>query len=277
MEFEYITRIKELKKEKGINTEQLSALCDIPVGTLSKILSGVSDSVKLSNIASLCHALGVSLDWLVFGIPENHNNYTLNEDEIRLIEDYRTLDEPSRDFVKSSIALTRTRAAQEKDYAESVRRFSPTLTGTGGKKQRREGVVLPETDSFRRERRGIVVFDLPVSAGPGEYLDEGMNGKTISIPVNDITSRADFAVRINGDSMEPKFHDGDYLLVEKTDAVEVGDLGIFTLDGAGFFKMYGGDHLKSLNPSYRDILLKDYQNVLCCGRVIGKLKKSTMR
>ena len=70
-----------------------------------------------------------------------------------------------------------------------------------------------------------------------------------------------------------KFRDGDIVLVEDTDTVEVGELGIFVLDGNGYFKKFGGDRLISLNEDYGDILLHGYSEVVCCGRVVGKLKK----
>jgi phage repressor protein C with HTH and peptisase S24 domain len=73
--------------------------------------------------------------------------------------------------------------------------------------------------------------------------------------------------------MEPKYHNGDILLVETADSVEVGELGIFILDGNGYFKVYGGDCLISLNPEYGKIMLKDFGEVVCLGKVRGKLKK----
>ena len=50
MEYTYIDRIKQLKSEKKITNDQLSEMTGIPLGTLSKILAGISDSPKLSNI-----------------------------------------------------------------------------------------------------------------------------------------------------------------------------------------------------------------------------------
>ena len=81
------------------------------------------------------------------------------------------------------------------------------------------------------------------------------------------------ALRISGNSMEPRYRDGDILLVQETDTLEFGELGIFILDGNGFFKVFGGDRLYSLNPEYGDILLKDFEEARIAGRVIGKLKK----
>ena len=73
--------------------------------------------------------------------------------------------------------------------------------------------------------------------------------------------------------MEPRYHDGDILLVQEAETLEFGDLGIFVLDGNGFFKIFGGDRLFSLNEKYGDILLKDFSEARILGRVIGKLKK----
>ena len=96
MEYTYIDRIKQIKSEKKITNDQLSAMTDIPLGTLSKILAGISDSPKLANIVAICAALECSLDYILTGIPENTNNYTLDEREIALIENYRKLDKHSR-------------------------------------------------------------------------------------------------------------------------------------------------------------------------------------
>ena len=109
-------------------------------------------------------------------------------------------------------------------------------------------------------------------AGPGVYLDESLS-QVISIPKTSKTMATDYALRISGNSMEPKYHDGDILLVEEAESIEVGELGIFMLDGNGYFKKFGGDRLISLNEEYGDILLRDYAEAVCCGRVIGKLKR----
>jgi phage repressor protein C with HTH and peptisase S24 domain len=122
-------------------------------------------------------------------------------------------------------------------------------------------------------RRSIGLYDMPVSAGVGEFLADSTRIEDISIPDDPRTAEADYALRINGDSMEPKYHSGDVILIQTTDTVEEGELGVFVLDGSGYFKKYGGDHLISLNPKYPPIPLKDFEDVACCGRVVGKLKK----
>ncbi len=269
---DYIERIKQLKKERNITTEQLARDSGVPVGTLSKILSGVADSVKLSNIASVCSALGVSLDYLVFGIPENKHNYTLNPDEMDFIEDFRSLDVYGRDFIKAALKMEISRAANGSGTVPEI-----------PKNQLRLKLNVPTQpaaytgDALRQERRRIPLFDLPVSAGTGEYLDSAESDVTVRIPAGAVSDRADYAIRISGHSMEPKFRDGDVLLVEKTETVDVGDLCIYTLNDCGYFKVFGGDCLISLNPEFGKIMLKDFDTAVCCGRVLGKLKKSGAR
>lgn len=261
----YIDRIKKLKSERKITNDKLSELTGIPLGTLSKLLAGMSDSPKLSNIISIAEALDCSLDYLVNGTVENKNNYMLNRHEIELVEAYRGLDSYGKELVSVVVAKEAERckvgdvAVNEKSETRTGARILPTLTSKG------------VTEAVNA-RRSVLLYNLPVSAGPGVYLDDN-DAEEISIPDNEKTASADFALRISGNSMEPKYHDGDVVLVEAADSVQIGELGIFILDGNGYFKMYGGDTLVSLNPEYSDIMLRNYAESVCCGRVVGKLRR----
>jgi repressor LexA len=259
---DYIDRIKQKKSEKKITNDKLSELTGIPLGTLSKIMAGISDSPKLANIVAIADVLGCSLDYLVNGTPDNENNFFLAPDEMDFIESYRKLDTHSKEVVKLVVSKE-----AERNISEPVK---PTV-----RKPRENGAKILtglNSGASTARKRSISLYDLAVSAGTGVYLDDAL-AIDISIPDNDKTRNADFALRINGNSMEPKYHDGDIVLVEDTDSVEVGELGIFVLDGNGYFKVYGGDRLVSLNSDYGDIILHGYSEVVCCGRVVGKLKK----
>ncbi|MBR6680091.1 MAG: helix-turn-helix domain-containing protein [Clostridia bacterium] len=264
---DYIERIKKIKSEKKITNEKLSELTGIPLGTLSKITAGISDSPKLSNIVSIADALGYSLDYIVKGIPENNHNCTLSKDELALIERYRELDVHSRELVSMVVEKESQRVVTP--LANELVYRSLSKSERSEPKQATAKVIEPRTIGAKRT---IMLYNLPVSAGTGVYLDD-TEADTITVTDNERTRTADFALRISGDSMEPRFHDGDVVLVEDTDSVEVGELGIFVLDGNGYFKKYGGDRLISLNPDYGDILLRGYTEMVCCGRVVGRLKR----
>ena len=269
MSFDYIERIKQIKNEKKITNDELSRLSGIPLGTLSKLLAGLSDSVKLSNMIAICEALDCSLDFIVSGIPENTNNFTLDGGEIRLIEEYRRLDSHGKELLMLVAGKERERVSSAEYSAAPAPVFSrdtaPIITAPIANRYKDSG-------AGRVTKRSIPLYDLPVSAGIGEYLD-GDAAESVSITVSESTSAADFALRISGNSMEPKYHDGDVLLVQNSEGVEVGEAGIFVLDGAGYFKIYGGDCLISLNPEYGRIMLKDFENVSCIGKVLGRLRR----
>ncbi|MBQ1229567.1 MAG: helix-turn-helix domain-containing protein [Clostridia bacterium] len=268
----YIDRIKKKKSERRLTNEQLAGKSGIPLGTLSKMLAGMSDSPKLSNIVALCNALDCSVEYIVSGTPENTNNYTLQDEEISLIEDFRLLDSWGQNLVKQVLSMESERvgaaAVSVEESASSAKKRSARVLQTPAAFSARRYAG----EEVRTEKRQILLYDMPVSAGVGIYLDADA-ATSIQIPNTEKTHEADYALRIRGNSMEPKFHNEDILLVESTDAVEVGELGIFLLDGEAFFKVYGGDCLRSLNPEYGPIPLKDYTDVQCKGRVITRLKR----
>ncbi|MBQ8212751.1 MAG: LexA family transcriptional regulator [Clostridia bacterium] len=264
----YLDRIKAQKNALKLTNEQLAERSGIPLGTLSKILAGMSDSPKLSTMIALCGALDCSVEYIVSGTPENTNNYTLSAEEIGMIEDYRRLD-------SWGVALVNTIIEKERERIESADVAHPSAPAVSAGRVLRPIRPVSRYAGERKARTGkrpIKLFELPVSAGVGVYLDDAQ-ADTINIPNTDKTADADYALRISGNSMEPKYHSGDVLLVQSADAVEQGEMGIFLLDGSGYFKVYGGDRLLSLNPEYGPIMLKDFSDVHCKGRVVGKLKR----
>lgn len=89
---------------------------------------------------------------------------------------------------------------------------------------------------------------------------------------------AAYAVRLQGDSMEPDFPDGSIVFVNH-DAMAAGDIGIFSVDGATVCKQYYRDpagfvYLFSLNRRRQDadLLISPGGNrtFICQGRVITR-------
>ena len=263
---DYIKRIKKIKSEKKMTNDELAERTGIAVGTLSKILAGISESPKLSNFVAICEALHCSLDYIMYGIEENRNNYTLEEEEIHLVESYRALDTRGKETVEALLQKElELQPAQARPAKKEIRYFRPEPL-----EKRLKAAYADNLNGFGK--RTLPLYDLPVSAGVGVALDDELVDEIV-VSDNSRTREADFALRISGNSMEPRYRDGDILLVQETESVEFGELGIFILDGNGFFKVFGGDRLYSLNPEYGDILLKDFRDVRVTGRVIGKLKK----
>ncbi|RKJ41083.1 helix-turn-helix domain-containing protein [Acutalibacter sp. 1XD8-33] len=119
----------------------------------------------------------------------------------------------------------------------------------------------------------ISCYDLAVSAGPGEPWSSDSGYKTrLEIPTEQVPENAHYCARVNGDSMEPAYMDGDIVFVERVEgAINEGEVGIFFLNGDGYIKLLGREELLSLNPRYAPIPLHDYDDLRCQGRVLGKL------
>lgn len=103
-----------------------------------------------------------------------------------------------------------------------------------------------------RPVRTIPMQLYPVSAGPGNFLDEE---NYEDIPVSDdVPASADFAVRVSGDSMEPLYHKNQIIYVHRQEYLENGEIGIFFLDGEAYVKKFQKDpegmFLVSLNKKY---------------------------
>ena len=236
----WLENIKRIKKEKNLTNDSLSQLSGISLGTLNKLLSGATVDPKLSTLTALSHALEISLDEM---LSSTSSRFALNDD---LIRKYSELDRSGRETVDYII---------NKEYNRV-------------KKEREAKPYTLENPAIRQ----IKLFNTAASAGTGVYLSDS-DATEISVYSNPITDSADFAIRVSGNSMMPKYHDGDIILAEKTNKVDEGELGIFSLNGEAFFKKFGGDKLISLNPEYSDIHINAYDEIICFGRVIGRLRK----
>ena len=84
---------------------------------------------------------------------------------------------------------------------------------------------------------------------------------------------ADYVIPIMGDSMEPTYHNGDKAFVEKCDSVDIGEIGIFVVNGDAFIKEFGDKCLISHNEKDKPITLSENDSVYCCGRVIGVVEE----
>lgn len=118
-----------------------------------------------------------------------------------------------------------------------------------------------------RERK---VFYTTVSAGTGSFLD-GEDYEMYSSA--EIPEEASFGLRINGDSMEPRYHNEELIWIEQTEQLEDGEIGIFYLDGNAYVKKFQnnrkGTYLISLNKKYEPIPVTENSSFRIFGRVLS--------
>ena len=120
-------------------------------------------------------------------------------------------------------------------------------------------------------RRKIRLFDIPASAGVGNFLD-GDNFTEVEVG-EEVPATADFGIRISGDSMEPRFVNGQIVWVQKQETLNNGEIGIFFLDGNAYCKKLQDDekglYLISLNSNYDPIAITENQTFKVFGKVVG--------
>ena len=130
--------------------------------------------------------------------------------------------------------------------------------------QKQEATIIP----FRRKIKWSL---LASSAGTGEFLDDE-NFETIEVG-EEVPEEADFGLALNGDSMEPRYHDKQAVWVQQTNSLSNGEIGIFYLDGMTYCKQLKDDkdgvYLVSLNSKYEPIKVTDDSSFKIFGRVLN--------
>jgi len=130
---------------------------------------------------------------------------------------------------------------------------------------RRSGLYEAQAEEPRRRLR---LYTVAASAGPGQFLDDG-DFEWADAP--DAPEGADFAVRVAGDSMEPRYHDGQTVYVRRQQTLLDGEPGLFSWEGSAYIKVLRdraeGVALHSLNPAYSDIKIPEPSQL----RVFGKI------
>lgn len=155
-----------------------------------------------------------------------------------------------------------------------------TLNEAGKEKALDYIELLHESGKYEKQTAQIIsimrtidIYENAVSAGTGNFLTDGPK-KTIQIPDNVIPEATSYGVRITGDSMEPEFKNGQIAWVLKQDAIENGEIGIFSLNGEAYIKKLhdnrNGIFLISLNEKYPPIPVKEHDRFDILGKVVGR-------
>ena len=153
------------------------------------------------------------------------------------------------------------------------------LNRLGRERVREYAALLRKSAQFRqplqeeppRPLRMLPLYELAVSAGTGQFLD-GENYEMVECGV-EVPEGSNFGVRVAGDSMEPRFHNGQTIWVRQQRTLMSGEIGIFLYDGEAYLKELvladGAARLHSLNPKYRDIVVSSTLPLRVLGKVLS--------
>ena len=239
------SRIKELREDKNLSRIELANLIGVTVGAISNYENEVS-SPKEPILFKIMEVLKCDANYLFqdsLNMPSMENNISIGE--LNIIKKYRDLSSYDQETVTQLL----DRLHDRKEIRNIIEYHAAS-------------------DPLNR----FIPYQHSASAGSGIYILGNEAADQIAIPALPEYDDVDYAVKVNGHSMEPDFCDGEAALISQRKEMEIGDAGIFVKNGEVFIKELGETELISRNPDYPNIPVTENDNVVCLGKVVGKLQ-----
>ena len=235
-------RLRERREELGMSRSELASRLGVSVSAIGNYETG-QNAVREDVLMRLFHVLDVSPNFL-YQDSLSGKEFVCSGREKSLVLRFRGLSAYGKTLVERT--------------AEGLGAYEAELERAGPMEEARE----------------IPLYRSPAAAG---YAAPVFGDDYDLIEVGeDVPAGADFAVRIQGDSMEPCIPDGGIAYVNR-DPLGDGDVGIFWVDGEMLCKQYHRDglgivYLFSVNRARADadvVLPADSgRSLVCFGRVM---------
>ena len=238
----FCEQLKTRREELGLSRAALAGLLGISPSAISNYENGLS-SPKIEILLRLFDVLHTDPNYLFQGSFRG-GSLSFSRTEEELLEKYRSLSPLGRQTVCSVVRSLC-------DFRDEI-----------------------EQERLPAAPRTIPLYRTPAAAGyTSPVFGEDFDYLTLD---ETMPQGADFAVRIQGDSMEPHIPDGSVVYVNR-DPLADGDVGIFCVDGDTLCKQYHRDamgitYLFSLNRRRADADVvfgsTSGRSLVCFGRVI---------
>ena len=227
-------RIRSFREKRGLEQKAFAAMLGVTANAVSNWERGrARPDVNL--LPAICRALDITL-YDLYG--EKMPAGLLSEREKRLLDGYRTLNSGNRYAVDKTV----------------------------------ETLALVQRAGNRPGIRELLYFERSLAAGSGDPTEFEQEAEPIYLYTSPRVERADYVFSVNGDSMEPDYHSGDLVLVQKlsgSSSLHFGEVGAFIVGNETYIKVYGEDGLHSLNQNYDVLRFADEESVYLIGRVLG--------
>lgn len=236
-------RLRLYRTLKKISQREVADHLGVKRNTVSSWENNVN-GIDVKYIWSICQLLEITPSMLLGYNQEVPEGLTLSFDEKFLLEIFQSLSKTGQN------ALI--------EMGKSLRDFERNQTT----------LVIPMINSGMVSTTQLDYYDTAAGMGTGQIVDNIVPRK-MNIPTRQVPDKADFIIRVVGDSMEPKFSDNDKLFIESTNVLSIGDIGVFTFNGETMVKEYGDGELISYNKAYSPI--KVNESLYIQGKVLGKV------
>ena len=229
-------RIRFFREKAGFEQKELAKKIGVTANAVSNWENG-RGRPDLNLIPDICEALNITL-YDLYALENPSLPYS--DEEQHLVSRYRGLTPGHR---------------------LAVSRMTDTL------------LEVQETENIPLIRK-LTFYERSLAAGIGDPTEFETAGKPVYLYSSRKVDRADCVFRVNGDSMEPDYHDSDLVLVSRIpDAPDLqpGEVGAFIVGNETYIKVRGEDSLISLNPAYEPMRFDSAEAVYLIGRVTGVL------
>ena len=231
--------IKERRSNARITQGEFAEMMHV---TRNTVINWEANKSKpdYSLIPEICSILGIQL----YELFHMEASPALSELESRVVNNLRTLSPVSQRVVDKMIHTMSEEECLAKDRA------------------------MKRTYKLFLNRPGMV------AAGPGDYVPEEPP-TYVFLRKNTVNARADGIVLVHGDSMEPIYHNGDYVYYEEAETAFPGEDVIVDTDEGAVIKRLDDDMtLYSVNPAIPYPAKNEDNSLVIRGKVLGTVHSS---
>ncbi len=241
-------KLKRARTEKHMTQKQLAEMLSVKHNSISNWENDINKPDP-NTIELICGVLEITPNYLLSNSPDD-----FSPSEKLLIKRYRELDVSGKKHIDYELDRETERISELKQKIEHIKELEKSIS---------------QNDIHNPNTRLINYYYRLASAGTGQIIFDMPPTEKIEIPDIPEYKKVDYAIGVNGNSMEPEYNDGDTLLIEMAEEIKMGEIGIFLVDNESYVKKLGNGELISLNPEYDNIPLTE--NSRCMGRVVDKL------
>ena len=232
-------RIRFYRDKRRIDQRDMASRLGITGNSISNWETGRSRP-DVNLLPAICEVLDITLNDL-FGIESSSAN--ISDKQKELIRKYESLSS-GHQFVVDKL-IDNLSGIEESEAAPDLKR--------------------------------LMYFSRSLAAGIGDPTEFEEDALPVYVYATPESEQADSIFRVNGDSMEPYFSDGQDVLVQRLggcSGLSFGEIGAFIVGNETYIKKYEKDGLYSFNPRYPAMHFDNEQSVYLIGRVLGVLDPS---
>lgn len=262
------------RKEHGLSMEELANRCGLSKAYISKLEATVSNEnakqikPSIQTFNKIANGLNISLTDLLSTLD--------SEQEVTLGTEYDNLSnainkgflEEINSYFEFLNDIGKQEAIKRVEELTYIPKYSKSYNSLNNYLKKNS---LEEEKGSLSFMKVIPLADVALSAGEGiEPLTD--TAESIEVDSREFP-KADIAFKVKGDSMEPRYYDGDIVYVKSQPTLDNGQIGAFLYNDEQYLKKYifeNGKHiLRSLNNKYKDIVISENDSYHVYGKVLN--------